>query len=216
MSIAEIVILGLALSMDACAVGMTDGMTHPKMRIYRVALIAFLFGFFQFLMPLLGYYITGLLADAFLSTFEKISAWVSFILLAFLGGKMIFDAVCEWREAKREKEETDGACTSLTAEACPHCLRKELSFGQLILQAIATSIDALAVGVTLQMAALSSGLALGAWGATGMIGVITLGLVFGAVYLGKAIGNKLADKAEFIGGLVLVSIGVKILLEGLL
>ncbi|MBE7100288.1 MAG: manganese efflux pump [Clostridiales bacterium] len=216
MSIAEIVLLGIALSMDACAVGMTDGMTHPKMRVYRVTLIAVLFGFFQFLMPLLGYYVTGLLADAFLSTFEKISAWVSFGLLAFLGGKMVFDAVSEWREAKREKEETDGAGTSLTAEACPHCLRKELGFGQLILQAIATSIDALAVGVTLQMAALSSGLALGAWGATCVIGVITLGLVFGAVYIGKAIGNKLADKAEFIGGLVLVAIGVKILLETLL
>lgn len=216
MSIAEIVLLGVALSMDACAVGMTDGMTHSKMRIYRVTLIALLFGFFQFLMPLIGYYITGLLADAFLSTFEKISAWVSFGLLAFLGGKMIFDAIQEWRETKREKEETDGACTSLTAEACPHCLRKELGLGQLILQAIATSIDALAVGVTLQMSALSSGLALGAWGATGVIGVITFGLVFGAVYIGKVIGNRLADKAEFIGGLVLIGIGVKILLETIL
>jgi putative Mn2+ efflux pump MntP len=216
MSIAEIVLLGLALSMDACAVGMTDGMSHPKMRIYRVALIAFLFGFFQFLMPLLGYYITGLLADAFLSTFEKISAWVSFILLAFLGGKMIFDAVCEWREAKREKEETDGACTSLTAEACPHCLRKELSFGQLILQAIATSIDALAVGVTLQMALISKGLALGVWGSCGVIGVTTFILAVAAVDIGKALGNKLADKASFFGGLVLLAIGIKLLIEGLI
>lgn len=216
MSVAEIVLLGIALSMDACAVGMTDGMTHPKMRICRVALIAFLFGFFQFLMPLMGYYITGLLADAFLSTFEKISAWVSFGLLAFLGGKMIFDAIQEWRAAKTEKEGAVGVDASLTADACPYCLKKELGLGQLILQAIATSIDALAVGVTLQMSALSSGLALGAWGATGVIGGITFGLVFGAVFVGKAIGNKLADKAEFIGGLVLVGIGVKILLEGLL
>ena len=84
------------------------------------------------------------------------------------------------------------------------------------MQAIATSIDALAVGVTLQMAALSTGLSLGAWGATGVIGVITMGLSFGAVFIGKLIGNKLADKAEFIGGLVLVGIGVKILLDGLL
>ena len=216
MSVIEIVLLGVALSMDACAVGMTDGMTHPKMPLHRVTFIAFLFGFFQFLMPLIGYYITGLLADAFLSTFEKISAWVSFALLAYLGGKMVFDAVCEWREAKAEKSKTDGTCTGLSEDACPLCLKKELGFGQLLMQAIATSIDALAVGVTLQMAALSTGLSLGAWGATGVIGVITMSLSFGAVFIGKLIGNKLADKAEFIGGLVLVGIGVKILLEGLL
>lgn len=216
MSVIEIVLLGVALSMDACAVGMTDGMTHPKMPLYRVTFIAFLFGFFQFLMPLIGYYITGLLADAFLSTFEKISAWVSFALLAYLGGKMVFDAVCEWREAKAEKSKTDGTCTGLSEDSCPLCLKKELGFGQLLMQAIATSIDALAVGVTLQMAALSTGLSLGPWGATGVIGVITMGLSFGAVFIGKLIGNKLADKAEFIGGLVLVGIGVKILLEGLL
>jgi putative Mn2+ efflux pump MntP len=82
------------------------------------------------------------------------------------------------------------------------------------LQALATSIDALAVGVTLQMAALSpAGLALGAWGATGVIGVITLGLSVGAVYIGKAIGDKLADKAGLFGGVVLVAIGLKILIE---
>ena len=216
MSVIEIVLLGVALSMDACAVGMTDGMTHPKMPLYRVTFIAFLFGFFQFLMPLIGYYITGLLADAFLSTFEKIAAWVSFGLLAYLGGKMIFDAVGEWKEAKAEKEEMQGACTSLSEDACPLCLKKELGFGQLLMQAIATSIDALAVGVTLQMAALSTGLSLGAWGATSVIGVITMSLSFAAVFIGKLIGNKLADKAEFIGGLVLVGIGVKILLEALL
>ena len=83
-------------------------------------------------------------------------------------------------------------------------------------QAIATSIDALAVGVTLQIARLNGGLALGAWGASGLIGIITLGLALTAVYIGKLIGNKLADKAGIFGGLVLLGIGIKILIEGLL
>jgi putative Mn2+ efflux pump MntP len=83
-------------------------------------------------------------------------------------------------------------------------------------QAIATSIDALAVGVTLQMAAIDGGLALGVWGATGIIGVVTLGLAIGAVYIGKLVGNKLADKAGIVGGVVLLAIGLKILIESFL
>ena len=92
-----------------------------------------------------------------------------------------------------------------------------MTIKKLSLQAIATSIDALAVGVTLQMATLTeTGLAGGVWGATAIIGVVTLALSFGAVYVGKAIGDKLADKAGLFGGLVLLGIGIKILIEGLL
>lgn len=219
MGVWEVLLLGVALSMDACAVGMTNGMTNPKLKVKGALLIGGLFGFFQFLMPLIGYYITGVIANAFLDTFEAISAWVSFILLAFLGGKMIFECVLEWMNAKREKavcqtcfEDGDEVKTT---EAGMRSL-ENLSFGKLILQAIATSIDALAVGVTLQMAAISQGLAMGAWGSTLTIGVTTFILSTGAVYIGKAIGDKLADKASFIGGLVLVAIGLKILLEGIL
>lgn len=219
MGVWEVLLLGVALSMDACAVGMTNGMTNPKLKVKGALLIGGLFGFFQFLMPLIGYYITGVIANAFLDTFEAISAWVSFILLAFLGGKMIFECVREWMNAKREKavcqtcfEDGDEVKTT---EAGMRSL-ENLSFGKLILQAIATSIDALAVGVTLQMAVISQGLAMGAWGSTLTIGVTTFILSTGAVYIGKAIGDKLADKASFIGGLVLVAIGLKILLEGIL
>ena len=85
------------------------------------------------------------------------------------------------------------------------------------MQALATSIDALVVGVTLQMAALSpQGLALGVWGATAVIGVTTAILSVGAVYIGKAVGDKLTDKAELFGGLVLLAIGIKILIESFL
>ena len=219
MGIWEILLLGLALSMDACAVGMTNGMTNPKMQAKSALFIGVMFGFFQFLMPLIGYYVTGVIAGAFLDTFEAISAWVSFALLALLGGKMIFECLQEWLENRREKNVCQTCFADSdevkTTEAGMRSL-EGLSFGKLVLQAIATSIDALAVGVTLQMAAISQGLALGAWGSTLTIGVTTFALSTGAVYIGKALGDRLADKATFFGGLVLVAIGLKILIEGLL
>lgn len=208
----EVFLLAAALSMDACAVAMTNGMTEPKMSVKKALLIGALFGFFQFLMPVIGYFITTLIANAFMDTFEKISAWISFGLLAFLGGKMVIEGVKEWEEKKRTQNED--LCE--TTGACP-CSKPKLNLGKLLLQAVATSIDALAVGVTLKMAAISSiGLKVGVWGATGIIGVVTLAFSFAAVYIGKAIGDKLADKAGLLGGFVLLGIGIKILIEGLL
>lgn len=237
MEVWEIALLGVALAMDACAVAMTDGMTNPKMPFWRTLLIGLTFGFFQFLMPLLGYYLTRLVADNFVDVFESVSAWVSFGLLAFLGGKMLVESILEIVKAKKmegmpvEKPETMGDGSTLKqenasktcsvaegcdSENCPVVSEEKFSIGKLLLQAIATSIDALAVGITLCSAEAQSGLALGAWGATGVIGVITLALALGAVYIGKAIGNKLADKAGLFGGAVLLGIGIKILIESFL
>ncbi|MBQ8428618.1 MAG: manganese efflux pump [Clostridia bacterium] len=212
MGIWEVALIGVALAMDACAVAMTNGMTDNKMPVWKALLVGVFFGVFQFLMPLIGYYITGVIADAFLDTFKSISAWISFALLAFLGGKMLFECISETIKEKRENQETGGACTRLSCEAC----QPKLTIGKLTLQAIATSIDALAVGVTLQMAAITEGLAMGAWGSTVLIGVITFGLSVGAVYIGKLVGNKLADKAGIVGGIVLLGIGLKILIESFL
>ena len=200
----EILLVSVALAMDACAVAMTNGMTATKMPLRRQCTVGLFFGFFQFLMLLIGYFITGVLADAFLETFQSISAWISFALLAFLGGKMIIEAIKEMRECRFRD---DGECVCQT----------RLTLGKLTVQAIATSIDALAVGVTLQMASISAhGLALGAWGATLTIGIVTFVLSFLAVSIGKLMGDKLANKAGLFGGLVLVGIGLKILLESLL
>lgn len=197
----EILLLSVALAMDACAVAMTDGMTDSKMPLRRQTLIGVFFGFFQFLMPLIGFYITGLLAEAFLETFESISAWISFALLAFLGGKMLAESIKDARVCRLTE---DGKCD---------CTER-LTLGKLTVQAIATSIDALAVGVTLQMASISpQGLALGAWGATLTIGITTFILSFIAVSIGKLIGDKLACKAGLFGGIVLIGIGLKILIE---
>ena len=202
MGVFDILVLAAALSMDAVAVSMTDGMSEPSMPLKKALSIGGFFGVFQALMPLIGYFVTGLVASAFLGVFKRASAWVSFALLAFLGGKMIADGVRELRAAKEgdAPEET-----------------KTLSVGRLAAQAVATSVDALAVGVTLQMAAISpAGLFPPVGWSVLIIGAVTFALCVPAVYLGKLIGNRLADKAQLIGGVVLVGIGLKILLEGIL
>lgn len=217
MSVTEILLLGVALSMDAVAVGMTDGMSMKKFSNKRAVLIALFFGIFQAAMPLIGYFIADMVASSFQSVFEKFASVVAFALLAFLGAKMIVDAVKEYVERKRTRE-YPVACEDCDTVSCPVPQEKDdFSFAKLLMQAIATSIDALAVGVSMKMATMVSGeLALGIFGSVGAIGIITFVLSFIAVHIGKAIGNKLADKAELVGGIVLILIGLKLLLEGIL
>ena len=112
----------VGLAMDASAVAMTNGMSDVKMPAKRAVLIGVFFGFFQFLMPLIGYFLTGIIANEFHDFFEKVSAWVSFGLLAFLGGKMLYEGIEEWIALKNpstdgcENCETLGVCTRLTVE----------------------------------------------------------------------------------------------------
>lgn len=208
MGIFEIIVMSVALAMDACAVGMSDGMAEPKMPFKKSLLIGGFFGFFQFLMPVIGYFVAALIAEAFMETFEKISGMVAFILLAFLGGKMVFECVKEMRKKPTEEGKTTGACT---------CSNQNLGFGKLAMQSVATSIDALAVGVTLKMVAIGEpGLAMGIWGATLCIGAVTCILSVAAIYIGKKLGDKLADKANLFGGIVLILIGLKLLIESLI
>lgn len=207
MSVWEILLMSAAMAMDACAVGMGDGMAEPKMKCRKSLLIGGFFGFFQFVMPLIGYYLATLIAGAFIDTFEKISGFIAFFLLAFLGGKMIFECGCEMKRKKCE-EKAEGAC--------PICKPTKLTLPKLVLQSIATSIDALAIGVSLKMTELmGKTLAFGAWGSFISIGVITFLLSAGAVHIGKKLGDKLADKANLCGGIVLIGIGVKFLIESL-
>jgi putative Mn2+ efflux pump MntP len=214
MGIGGTILYSLGLAMDATAVAMTNGMTYPKLKVKNTLLIGLFFGFFQFLMPVIGYFVTGIIKDNFENVFKSAAAWVSFGLLAFLGGKMLYEGIQEWIESKNpstagcENCETIGTCTLLPNENEV----KTLTLGKLFMQAIATSIDALAVGFTLQAMEVGAGLSLGVWGTTAMIGVITFALSVGAVYIGKAVGMKLADKAEIFGGVVLIAIGIKILL----
>lgn len=206
MGVFETIFLGVALSMDAVAVSMTNGMVAKKLKKRYALLIALFFGVFQAVMPLIGYFIADMVASNFLSVFQTVAAFLAFFLLGFLGGKMIFDAIKSMKSC-----EEDGVC-----EAC-FSAEKGFSLGKLFMQAIATSIDALAVGITLRAAAtMEGGLVLGIFGSVGVIGIVTFALSLVAVYVGKAIGNKLADKAGLFGGIVLCLIGIKLLLEGIL
>lgn len=199
MTVWEILLIGVALSMDAVAVGMTDGMTEPEMNFRKALTIAGAFALFQIAMPLLGY----CAGAVFAYWVEKIAPWLSFALLAFIGGKMIFDCV---REAKGSGE-TRG-----------RVFRKKNGLGsvKLLAQAFATSIDALAVGVTLLAAEKTGGLPFSAVFCALVIGAVTLTLSLAAVYTGKKAGDLFADKAEVLGGAILLVIGVKILAESFL
>ncbi len=190
MSVFEIVLLGVALAMDAVAVGMTDGMSEPKMRLLKAAGIAGAFGLFQFFMPLLGY----CAGSAFTNFLSKIAPVLSFTILAFLGVKMIFGCVRELTEKH------------------PPLLKRERAVGEwkLFLQALATSIDALAIGVTLSALEGSGTLALSPILCSVVIGAVTFVLSFAAVLIGRKAGAMLADQAELFGGAVLVVIGFKI------
>lgn len=206
MGIFELILVAVALSMDAFAVGMTNGMTDSKMKIGKVLLIAAFYGGFQFIMPIIGYFASGV----FSSLIEKVAPWVSFVLLVFIGGKMVYDGIKEVLQRRKEREE------NTHAQEKTETVGKPLDMKTLAAQALATSIDALAVGVSFLALATDGTLCLNVWWDSLIIGGITFSLSVLAVYLGKAIGNKLAEKAEIAGGAVLIIIGIKILIEGLL
>ena len=185
MSIAEVFLIGVALSMDAFAVAVCKGLSMRKVNYTHAAVIALYFGGFQALMPFLGW-LGGSFAR---SHIEKFDHWIAFGLLLFIGGNMIREALSGDEEEAAEEFRLD---------------HKEL-----LLMAIATSIDALAVGIAMAMDDVNIGQAVG------VIGCTTFVLSFAGVAIGNKIGEKFQSKAEIAGGTVLVLIGVKILLEHL-
>lgn len=191
MGILEVLLTGVGLSMDAAAVSMTNGLNEPKMRIWKVLLIALFFGIFQGVMPLIGYFAGTLFAEAVAS----VAPYVAFVLLGFIGGRMIYEAL------KKKQEEEEPA-------------DKNLSVSALTVQAIATSIDALAVGISLLALSESGALKINIFAACALIAACTFVISLAAVFIGKKFGTVLADKAELIGGIILVAIGLKIFIEG--
>lgn len=190
MGILEVLLTGVGLSMDAAAVGMTNGLNEPKMRLTKILLIALFFGVFQGVMPLIGYFAGTLFAEAVAS----IAPYVALVLLGFIGGKMIYEAL------KKSKEEEEAV--------------KNLGVGALTAQAIATSIDALAVGISLLALNGIGALKVNIFAACAIIAACTFVISLAAVFIGKKFGAVLADKAELIGGIILVAIGLKIFIEG--
>lgn len=194
MGIIDILLTGVGLSMDAAAVSMTNGMNEPKMKLPKILLIALFYGVAQGVMPLIGYYAGSLFATAV----AKIAPWLALALLGFIGGKMIFEAICELKKNGEQPKEA-----------------KPLSLGSLAVQTLATSIDALAVGISLVALDKSGALAVNIFVAVSMIAASTFIISLVSVFIGKKFGELLSDKAELVGGLILVAIGLKIFIEGI-
>lgn len=184
MGLVEIILIAVSLAMDAFAVSICKGLSMKKMDWKKAIIIALYFGLFQGGMPLIGY----LLGVGFEESIKFIDHWIAFGLLAFIGGNMIKEAL-----SKNEDDEVDD----------------KVDFKTMIVLAIATSIDALAIGVT--FAFLNVNIVL----AVSLIAAITFVISCIGVKLGNVFGDKYEKKAELAGGIVLILIGLKILLEHL-
>lgn len=188
MNLVTLLMIAVGLSMDAFAVSVTDGMVNRKLNFGKTLYIALTFGIFQGIMPTIGY----LAGTAFSSAISSLDHWVALILLCFIGGKMIWDAVGEIR---RRDQKRGGEIPEL------------FSYRLIMVQGVATSIDALAMGVS--FAVMNVNIA----AAAAFIAGITFVCSFTGVRIGKKCGGMLKDKAQLFGGCVLVLIGFKIFIE---
>ncbi|MCX5775970.1 MAG: manganese efflux pump MntP family protein [Firmicutes bacterium] len=189
MAILDILLYAVVLSIDATAVAITNGVCYRGFTHKKLAKAAALFGLFQGIMPLIGYYLYYLFAESSL-WFVTSGKWIAFGLLLFVGGKMIYE----------------GIKAIVKPESC--LIKDNLSGKELLVQAVATSVDALAVGVSIYIANDGTNI----WIAAGVIAVVTLILSFVGGVFGKKIGPFVEKVAPILGGLVLVFIGLKILL----
>lgn len=177
------ILFGVGLAMDAFSVSMANGLNEPKMGSARMCTIAGTFGAYQIIMPLVGWFCVHAIAEAF-ESFQKFIPWIALILLLYIGGKMLIEGIKN-KDAAEEKP--------------------AVGFGALMVQGIATSIDALSVGFTIAeytwLAALVEAL---------IIGVVTFSICMGGLAIGKKFGTKLAGKASILGGIILIAIGFEI------
>lgn len=187
MSYLELFLIGVGLSMDAFAVAICQGLCMPKLNLRHGAIIALFYGGFQALMPFTGW----LLGSQFAGYIQSIDHWVAFVLLALIGINMVREAL--------SPDEEEVVCAVDT----------RLDYKQLFLMAIATSIDALAVGVTFAFLEVSIVPAIS------IIGCTTFCISLAGVVVGNFFGARYKKKAELAGGIILVALGVKILLEHL-
>lgn len=183
MGLIEIFLIGIGLAMDAFAVSICKGLSMKKIDWKKAIIIALYFGGFQALMPVIGYF----LGTTFESFVVQVDHWIAFLLLGFIGGNMIKEAFDD------------------ELEKC----NDNVDFKTMFVLAIATSIDALAVGITFALLDVNIILSVA------IIGIITFILSMFGVKIGNKFGNKYQNKAEFVGGLVLILLGIKILLEHL-
>lgn len=179
-------LLGVGLAMDAFSVSLANGLHEPKMSVKKTSLIAGTFAFFQFLMPMIGWVCVHTLVTCF-KQFEMFIPWIAFGLLGFIGGKML------WEGIKGDGEEETPA----------------IGFGALMMQGVATSIDALSVGCTIADYDL-----LMAFVCCLIIAVVTFAICVAGLLIGKKFGTHLAGKAGILGGVILIVIGLRIFITG--
>lgn len=191
------VLLGVGLAMDAFSVSMANGLNEPDMKKGRICGIAAVYAFFQFAMPLIGWICVHTIAEYF-SAFQKFIPWIALVLLLYIGGKMLIEVIVDKVKEKKGivEEETEDKIV-------------KLGFGTLIVQGIATSIDALSVGFTIAdygwVMALVASL---------IIAVVTFAICVIGLKIGKKAGEKLAGKANILGGIILIGIGIEIFVKG--
>ncbi len=181
--------LGAGLAMDAFSVSLANGLNEPCMKKGRMCLIAGTFAFFQFAMPMIGWICVHTILEHF-KLFGMFIPWIALILLGFIGGKMLLEGIRGCGDSE------ENPCTAV-------------SFGALILQGIATSIDALSVGFTIAEYDLGSALLCGA-----IIAVTTFIICFAGLELGRRFGTKMSGKASILGGAILIVIGLEIFITG--
>ena len=177
------ILLGVGLAMDAFSVSLANGLNEPCMKKHRMCSVAGVFSFFQFAMPMIGWICVSTIAQLF-GAFEKCIPWIALLLLGFIGGKMLYEGF-----ASKDCEED----------------KHVLGFGALVVQGIATSIDALSVGFTISDYNFPAALL-----ACLLIGVVTFFICFAGIAIGKKAGTKLANKAGILGGAILIFIGLEI------
>ena len=185
MTFTEVFLFGVGLSMDAFAVSVCKGLCMKKIKYSNALVIALFFGFFQALMPLLGYY----LGKTFERYITSIDHWIAFVLLAYIGIKMIRDAFGDDDEV-----------------SCP--AHPRLNLKELFVLAVATSIDALAVGIAFSFTKTNI------YESILIIGTVTFALSFCGVVIGNKFGSRFKQKAQVSGGAILVLLGIKLLCEG--
>ncbi len=181
--------LGVGLAMDAFSVSLANGLNESKMRSTRMVLIAGTFAFFQFLMPMVGWLCVHTVVQTF-SALERFIPWIALVLLLFIGGNMLRDGI-------------KNKCSE--AESCA------VTLGALMLQGIATSIDALSVGFTIADYTWFSALI-----CCLLIAVTTFIICMGGLAIGKRFGTCMAGKASCLGGVILIIIGIEIFITGIL
>lgn len=181
-------VLGVGLAMDAFSVSLANGLNEQQMKKGKMCGVAGVFAFFQALMPMLGWFCVHTIVNVFQS-FEKFIPWIALILLVFIGTKMLIDGI-----KNKENEE-----------------RPKVGFAALLLQGVATSIDALSGGFTIAEYDVFMALV-----ACLIIAAVTFGICMFGLFIGKKFGTKLANKATILGGVLLILIGIEIFLTGIL